>query len=107
MVTVLGGRDDSGGTDSGAVYYYTGDAQGSGAWGAQQVLKPQDLAMQDYFGHALAQYRCRHVLVGAWGADSSSYVSLGAAYVYMNTATGWQLEAKVLYTDVDDDVDDA
>lgn len=85
-----------------------------GPWQVAQVLKPSDLAMQDYFGHSVAQYRsadsllapsfshhfllllrCRHVLIGAWGADSSSYVSLGAAYVYMYSSAGWELEAKV------------
>lgn len=89
-------RDDSGGTDSGAVYYYSGTDRGSATWAAAQILKPSDLAMQDYFGHAVSQYRCRHVIVGAWGSDSSSYVSLGAAYVYMNSADGWVLESKVM-----------
>lgn len=77
------------------MYFFSGGSGGTADWVAQQVLKPDDLAMQDYFGHSIAQYHCRHVLVGAWGADSSSYVSLGAAYIYMNTGAGWKLEAKV------------
>lgn len=90
-------RDDSGGTDSGAIYYYgSGDGAGAGGgWAAEQVLKPDDLAMQDYFGHSVSQFRCRHALVGAWGADTSEFVSLGAAYIYMNSASGWKLETKV------------
>ena len=77
------------------MYYYAGDGGGVSGWAAEQVLKPDDLSMQDYFGHSLSQYRCRHVIVGAWGADSSSFVSLGAAYIYMNSNEGWKLETKV------------
>jgi hypothetical protein len=90
-----GCRDDSGGTDSGAVYVYQGTGGGSGAWTVEQALKPTDLAMQDHFGHTLAQYKCRHMIAGAWGADTSSFVSRGSAYIYMNSEDGWRLEAKV------------
>lgn len=36
----------------------------SGSWRVAQVLKPSDLAMQDYFGHSVAQYRSVQTFTG-------------------------------------------
>jgi hypothetical protein len=88
-------KDDTGGTDCGAVYYFTEISD----WRQEQKIVPSDGAGLDYFGSAIAQYRREELVVGAWGADYGGYTSCGAAYFYRYGDSQWNFEKKIVPDD--------
>ena len=105
---VLGNRrDDTAGTDAGAVLIYTRNDKGTPGnpaddrWILQQTLIPDDLQTGDHFGIRVAIDGDRLVV----GADHPTDLTtpgdgLGVAYVYQRVNEVWQFEHKLLPVDI-------
>ena len=89
-------REDTGSTDSGAVYVLDGDK--SFKFSQTALLKASDRASFDYFGFAVAIDRDT-IVVGA-PQESTTYYRNGAAYVFERDKAGkWAQKAKLLAPD--------
>ena len=89
-------RDDDNGDDSGSVYVYEKDANGT--WGNEQKLTASDGAADDYFGYSVS-ISGDQLLVGAW-SDDDKVVDIGSVYVYEKDENGiWGNEQKLTASD--------
>lgn len=91
-VAVAGANlNDASATDAGAAYVFDATED---AWTAQATLRPAGLGPDDRFGQAVAASGDR-IVVGA-PRDDDLDIDTGAAYVFVRTETGWELETKLL-----------
>ncbi|HKQ46449.1 MAG TPA: FG-GAP repeat protein [Phycisphaerae bacterium] len=87
--------DNSGGTDAGAAYVFTG----SGAvWTEQAKLTPLDAAASDQFGFSVAVSGDTAV-VGAYLDNHAGGSDAGSAYVFVRSGTTWTEQAKLIALD--------
>lgn len=85
-------EEDTGATDSGAVYVFQ---RSEGSWTEQQKVFPSDAAPYDYFGYAMAINGDRS-LVSARGDDTAAGADTGSAYVLARFDETWAEEYKLL-----------
>ncbi|WP_325893307.1 FG-GAP repeat protein [Grimontia sp. NTOU-MAR1] len=92
------GSNDTGETDSGAVYVYRFD---SNNWSEEAFIKASNTGASDYFGHSVSLSSNGNALaVGAYGEDSNADLTnatgenaSGAVYVYRFASGRWSEEA--------------
>jgi len=90
-------RDDSGGTNSGAVYVFRRDGD---TWGSPEKLTAgDDAGHDDYFGLDV-DVSGDTIVVGAY-ADDDTGTDSGAAYVFRYNGTTWTREGKLTGWDAD------
>ncbi len=88
--------DDDNGTDSGAVYIY--ELQADGTWGNEVKLTAGDGAQDDHFGSSVSMSG-DYVIIGAYGDDDNGNNS-GSVYIYGRDADGnWTIETKLIASD--------
>ena len=88
-------RDDSNGTDSGAVYIVIQDAFGN--WNEESKLVASDGTADSLFGGSIA-ISGDTLVVGAYG-DSEKGSSAGAVYVFVYDGNNWIQQAKLTASD--------
>ncbi|HPQ40516.1 MAG TPA: FG-GAP repeat protein, partial [bacterium] len=86
--------DDTGSTDSGAVYMYRFDGSG---WVPYQTLKAGDAGAQDYFGLSVA-LDGQQLLVGA-PYDNDNGADSGSVYVFAYDNNSWTQQEKLAASD--------
>jgi MYXO-CTERM domain-containing protein len=84
-------------TSQGAAYLFD---QSGGGWTQDAKLTAVDGAMGDAFGNAVS-LSAGTALVGAWyqGSDVMDAPNVGAAYVFVPSATGWTEQAELTPSD--------
>jgi cysteine-rich repeat protein len=96
LVAVGAPNDDGPGADSGAVFVFS--RQGDGTWGQPQKLLASDGAASDFFGFSVSIGRT-HLIVGAWGDDDRG-ANAGSAYAFTRQPNGtWTETAKLTSAD--------
>ncbi len=88
-------EEDTGGTNSGAVYVYVRDNMNN--WTEEAKLKASDAAFSDEFGWAVA-VQGDQAIVGARLNDDNGGNS-GSAYVFVRNGNTWMEQAKLLPSD--------
>ena len=73
-------RNDTGGTDTGAVYIFTRNRGGTNNWGELKAITAPDAAAQDFFGYSVSISGNR-VAVGAPLVDTNGQNQIGAVYI--------------------------
>jgi hypothetical protein len=92
-------EDNSGGSESGAVYLFR--RQLNGSWVEVDKLKSSDSQSRDFFGHAVDISNDR-LIVGALLEDASGN-NAGSAYIFERDSDDvWHEVAKILGSEVDD-----
>ena len=99
LVVGAPGVDGAGGQDYGAVYVYQFDGA---VWVETKIMSP-DGAPADKFGRSVS-LSGNAVITGADGDDDNGPES-GSAYIFRHDGERWNLEAKVLASDGEDDDD--
>ena len=88
--------DDDNGTNSGSVYVYEKDANGT--WGNEQKLTASDAGHGDHFGKSVS-ISGNQLVVGA-NLDDDNNNNSGSVYVYEKDANGsWGSEQKLMASD--------
>lgn len=93
-VIVSAERDDDQGTDSGAAYIFRYDGQ---HWNEEAKLLPSDGQAEARFGWSVSILNSVAVAGAIW--DDERAGGAGCAYVFRQTANGWDQEAKLLAVD--------
>lgn len=86
--------NDAAGLNTGSVYVFYRNQDGTGYWGQQAKLEASDAAKQDRFGYSVA-INGEFILVGAIGDDSFK----GSAYVFKYKNSAWTQLAKLTASD--------
>lgn len=96
LVAVGAPNDDGPGVDSGAVFVFS--RQADGTWAQPQKLLASDGAASDFFGFSVSISRT-HLIVGAWGDDDRG-ANAGSAYAFTRQPNGtWTETAKLTSAD--------
>ncbi|MCP4709714.1 MAG: hypothetical protein GY869_13905 [Planctomycetes bacterium] len=83
----------------GAVYIFEHDNDG---WGQPAKLTASDAEQGDFFGWSVAiSENGKVVVVGAWGEDTKGH-NAGAAYIFVQSGTGWIQRGKLTAGDAQD-----
>ena len=89
-------REDDNGSDSGSVYIFVNNHNGS--WSQQAKLTANDAAAGDYFGGRVS-IAGDYAVVGAWGNDDNGSDS-GSAYIFVKNDNGsWSQQDKLTAND--------
>ncbi len=96
-------ENDSGTTDNGAVYIFTGSGS---TWTQQAKLLASDKADGDIFGSSVSVSANGNALViGAYDESDSGTTGNGAAYVFSRSGSIWTQQGKLLAADKADNAD--
>ncbi|MFH1811008.1 MAG: hypothetical protein ABIJ09_19865 [Pseudomonadota bacterium] len=87
-------RHDHGTTDAGGAYVFTRSAS---TWTFRVELQASARSASDFFGSAVA-LQDGAVAIGAYGVDSSTLLTAGAAYLFEGAAASWSLVDKLVAT---------
>lgn len=102
LVAVVGSPyDDENGIDSGSVYIYRFDADGSGQWVFEQKLVAARGEPGDIFGYSVAIAKNADVVIIGACKDNDTDDDAGAAYTYKYNPENslWELQNKILAED--------
>ncbi len=83
--------DDDNGSTSGSAYIFQYTATG---WQQVAKLTAEDGAALDYFGFSVS-ISDTTAIVGAYSSDNDNGYYSGSAYIFQETATGWEQVAKL------------
>ena len=89
-------KDDDNGTDSGSVYIYEQTASG---WEQITKLTAADGEADDCFGGCVAISGTTAIVGAGWDDDNGA--DSGSAYIFEQTATGWEQVTKLTASDGD------
>ena len=99
--TVVAGapNNDTGGTDSGKVYVFTG----SGAsWSQQAAIQPSDITSSDLFGFRVGAYGNVLVASAREGVGTGSGNATGTVYIFQRSGSSWSQSKKFVSSDIAD-----